>query len=51
MKKHCSDKLNLLIDSINKFDNANIAESAKAIYSYKTVGQQFFDIYKKVLEI
>jgi len=44
-------KLNVLIDSINKYDNAKIAESAKAIYSYEIVGQQFFDAYKKVLGI
>jgi len=43
------EKLNTLIDSINDYDNTLITKNAKAIYSYETVGKQFFDIYTKIL--
>lgn len=45
------ESLNILINNINTYDTSKIAERAKEIYSYETVGQQFFDIYKKTLGI
>lgn len=50
-EKALLEKLNVLIDNINNYDNTKIAENAKAIYSYEAVGQQFFDIYKRILAV
>ena len=43
------ESLNILINNINTYDTSKIAKRAKKIYSYETVGQQFFDIYNKIL--
>lgn len=44
------EKLNSIIDNIADFDNTKIAKNAKKIYSYETVGKQFFDIYTQLLK-
>jgi glycosyltransferase involved in cell wall biosynthesis len=48
-EKALLDQLKILIDNINNYDKALIAENAKAIYSYEAVGLQFFKIYNKIL--
>jgi len=45
------EKLDLLINSIDTYDKVTIATNAKKIYSYETVGKQFFDIYNKILTV
>lgn len=48
-EKALLEQLNILIDNINNYDKALIAENAKTIYSYEAVGLQFFKIYTKIL--
>lgn len=50
-EKALFEKLNILINSINDYDNALIAKNASSIYSYEAVGKQFFDIYTKILTV
>jgi len=41
--------LNYIIDNIENFDKRIISEEAQQIYSYEKVGNQFIEIYNKVL--
>ena len=42
-------ELNNLIDNINSYKSTDIANNAKDIYSYKTVGKSYFSIYESIL--
>jgi len=42
-------ELNNLIDNINNYKSTAIANKAKEIYSYKTVGKNYFSIYESIL--
>ena len=41
--------MNLMLDSITKYDREKIALSAKNKFSFQTVGKQFDEVYKQVL--
>jgi len=43
-------KLNELIDNINRYDKVMISKKAKEKYSYKTVASEYYKIYKKIIE-
>lgn len=42
-------QLNYLLDNLDNYNNAEIAEKAVQKYSYENVGKQFLSIYQKVL--
>lgn len=42
-------QLNYMLDNIEQYNTAEIAEKAVQKYSYKNVGKQFLSIYQKVL--
>lgn len=38
-----------MIDDYDRFDRLKIAEDAAALYQYKIIGQQFYDLYERLL--
>lgn len=44
-------ELNQLLDNLGSYNHTKIANDAANKYSYKSVGKQFLEIYKKILNI
>jgi len=44
------DKMNYMLDNLDKYDNKSIRDKYKEQFSYKKIGLRIFDIYNKTLD-
>jgi glycosyltransferase involved in cell wall biosynthesis len=47
-EEQLTDALDMMMNEYNRFDRKAIADNASQLFSYKTIGKQFYDLYNEL---